>query len=670
VRHSLLFIFSLTGILFLSAHGGGVLRSGAVKEPLTLVVMDPLAAQLACACVAGYAQRDYAQLSGFLETELRRPVSLVFAESLNDPLFQTLKKPDLVIGKHSVVKADAAKLNMPLRTLAMLSDSTGSLSLTGLFVVRQTDPAKSIADIKTHRLLFGPEEAIEKHAAALSSLEAFGIPRPGKIVTSPGCSSAAIAVIENEADCTVVSSYAMPLLKGCGSIAKDELRIIGKTDPVPFVTVFIDAAAGKAEEQAVLNALLEANKSRKLLNAMESRDGFVPLPPAFPDGRDWPDWRGRGRHAISKDVPERLPETARLLWSRVMTGSGMAGLSASGGVVLVSDKSADETCDIFHCLDADTGIEKWRIEYPAKGEMDFTNSPRATPVMRDGRVCLLGAFGDLFCAELETGAILWRKNLPRDFSAEVPTWGFCSTPLITGGKLIINPGTRDASLAALDRLTGEILWQTPGELPGYASFIEAAPHGIRQIIGYDAVSAGGWDPETGKRLWKMVPLHSGDFNVPTPIMIGDRLLLSTENNGTRLYDFDENGILIGTPAASSEELNPDTSTPVVHDGLVFGNWSGLVCLDAKTLSLQWATEGGPLADYCSLIAGNSRVLAATQTGELILAKTDRNKFSAVSRINLFADVPNTEKDVWSHPVLLGHRLYIRNSLAAYCFLLE
>lgn len=670
MRRYALFIFGLAGLWLFPAQGGGILRTEPAEEPLTLVVMDPLAAQLACECVAGYAQRDYAQLAAFLEKELRRPVSLVFAESLKSDTVQSLKKTALIIGKYSVVSADAAAIKLPLRTLAALSDITGGISLTGLFVVRQNDPAKSLADIGSHRLLFGPEDSIEKHAAAMASLEAFGIPVPGKIVTGSGCSAAAISVIENTADCAVISSYALPLLQGCGVIEKDELRIIGRTDPVPFITVFISETAGKTTGQTILTALLKANKNRKLMAAMESRNGFIPLPPAFRTGRSWPDWRGDGRNAISADVPARLPEKPLLLWSRVMTGHGMAGLSAASGVVIVSDKSADAETDIFRCLDANSGVEKWRVEYPAKGEMDFTNSPRATPVIHNDMVYLLGAFGDLFCVRLDSGKLIWRKNIPRDFGSKIPTWGFCSTPLIAGGNLIVNPGAPDASLAALDCLTGNVLWQTPGEKPGYSSFIEASPRGIRQIIGYDAVSAGGWDPSSGNRLWRLVPEESGDFNVPTPVMIGDRLLLSTENNGTRLYGFDETGILINDPAAVSGELNPDTSTPVVHEGLVFGNWSGLVCLDAETLNLNWAAEGGPLADYCSLIAGNGRILIFTQTGELFLVKADRKKFLPVSRLNLFPDVPDTERDVWSHPVLTGSRLYIRNSLAVYCFLLE
>lgn len=629
------------------------------EKPFTIVVMDPLAAALACACVAGYAQRDYDQLGTFLEKQTGRSVTVRYAEELTG-------HADLVFGKYSVVRADAAHRGLSLRTVAMLSDTRGHFHQTGLFVVRARDPASGIGDLAGYRLLFGPDDALEKHGAARASLEAFDIPLPKPLRVSPGCSTASLAVIEKEADAAIISSYALPLLEGCGSIEKGELKVIGHTDPVPFITVF----AAPSVDDTISRALLAANKEPDLLRALESRDGFRPLPPVWAGGAGWPDWRGRDRTAISGDVPLRLPARPHLLWSRIMTGHGMAGLSAFGGRVIVADKDLEARQDIFHSLDADTGQEIWRIEYSAAGDMDFTNSPRANPVVHGGRVFLLGAFGDLFCVDCTTGQILWRRHLARDFGAELPTWGYCSAPLIVDDLLVVNPGAPEASLVALDQRTGQTVWKTSGDPPGYASFILAAPHGIRQIIGYDQESAGGWHPGTGARLWRLVPDEPNDFNVTTPIMLGNQLLLSTENNGTRRYAFDASGVLQTKALLQAEVLSPDTSTPVVHQGLVFGNANGLVCLDADTLALNWMVDEEPYTDYCSFIAGNNRLLITTQTGNLVLAQASAQGFKPIDELDLFPDVSDTDRDVWSHPALVGNRLYIRNSLAVYCFLLD
>src|SRR5207244_4173948 len=88
-------------------------------EALTIVVMDPLAIELSCPCVKGYAQRNYQQLAKFLEQRLQRKVELAFSESLVIALKEKTKgRADLVIGKCSVVKFDATKASKNLQQIA------------------------------------------------------------------------------------------------------------------------------------------------------------------------------------------------------------------------------------------------------------------------------------------------------------------------------------------------------------------------------------------------------------------------------------------------------------------------------------------------------------------------------------------------------------------------
>lgn len=637
--------------------------------------MDPLSDQLACDCVAGYAKRDYDRLGEFLEEKLSRPVEISYTESLALPQAGTKRGVDLIIGKFSEVTFDAAKAALGVRTMAMLTGLDGSMTLTGLFVVRQDDTAKSIADLKDYRLLLGPEDSLEKRPAALASLEAFDLPVPSEVPSSSSCSSAALAVVEGDADAAVISSYAMPLLEGCGTVDKGTLRIVGRTDPVPFICVFATDRVDAKLERELLRSMLALNDQPELLAAMESKSGFVGLPDVGRSETDpvagWTDWRGPERDALSPCVPEKLPGERRLLWSRILTGPGVAGMAADSLRVVVADKDLYGQNDIYRCLDADTGRQLWKISYPAGGEMDYTNSARANPVIHEGLVYLLGAFGDLHCLKLDTGKLLWKRQIVHDFLAKLPTWGICSTPLLIGDKLIVNPGAEDASLAALDRLTGDVLWTVPGDPPGYSSFVLAKFGGVKQIVGYDAISLGGWDPDSGDRLWKLVPEWEGDFNVPTPIVVGDQLLVTTENNGTRLYDFDGQGRIKPEPAAVNEDFAPDTSTPLVIDGRMFGNFGGLWCLDVNdNLKTLWETDEDPFADYCSLIGGNGRVLVISQPGTLFLLDTSQDRFAPISKLDLFPDVRDTERDVWSHPALVGNRLYVRNLLGVYCFLLK
>jgi len=638
-------------------------RSGNHAQPpcLRILVMDPLAAPLACACVGGYAQRKYEHLAAFLEHRLETPVQLVFGEGL-----QAADKlggpPDLVIGKWSVVRFDAARRRMGLRPIALLTDKQGDTTLRGVFVVRSDDPAKTIADLKGRSILFGPEEAAEKHAAALAALDEQGVPLPAKLLTRPSCTTAGVAVTEKEADAAAISSYALALLEGCGSIEKGSLRVVGTTAPVPFVAVFAGEGVSPQAERAILDDLLAVGAEPALLAALESKDGFVKLPPL---AESWADWRGPRRDGLSPSVPAALPSQKRLLWMQPLAGPALSGVAVAGHNVLVADKSPDGKSDVFRCLDAESGTPLWSLSYPAEGEMDFTNCPRAMPVVCDGLAYLLGAFGHLHCVKLDTGEVVWKRHLAADFGAKRPTWGYAATPLAVDDLLIVNPGAKGASLVALNRRTGKVVWKSPGRSAAYSSFILATFGGVRQIVGYDATSLGGWDPKTGRRLWELVPPVEGDYNVPTPIALGDKLLVATENNGTRLYAFGPGGAIRPQPVAANAGLEPDSSTPVVVDGLVFGCSGRLTCLDAASLKKLWdAADKAAYDDHATLIGGQGRVLVATVQGELILVQASRGRYEVVSRLRLFENA-----EMWAHPALVGNRLYLRTRSALLCVLL-
>ena len=394
------------------------------------------------------------------------------------------------------------------------------------------------------------------------------------------------------------------------------------------------------------------------------------LPTITPANRpDWPDWRGPRRDGISRHVPASLPEKVKFLWTTKTTGPGHSGISVADKRVFFADKSADRTNDIWRCVAAETGKQLWTLEYKAEGELDYSNSPRAAPVIHDGMVYLLGPFGHLHCVKPDTGEVVWKRHLINDFGSELPTWGMTATPLVVDDKLIVNPGAKDASLVALDRKTGEIAWKSPGIGAAYSSPILNNFQGQRQVITYDSESLGGWDVTTGKRVWKVVPENKGDFNVPTPIAIGEKLLVSTENNSTRLYGFRGMGYrgpvrVNPKPQRRFDDLAPDMITPVVYNGMIFGaHNSQLYCLDSRTLQLLWKHRDVAFDAYASLVAGNGHVMVTTIAGELLLVRADRKEYKLAGRLQVFDDI---KTEVWSHPALVEGHLYIRNENSINC----
>ncbi|MEM8732995.1 MAG: PhnD/SsuA/transferrin family substrate-binding protein [Planctomycetota bacterium] len=248
------------------------------KEPLHLIVMDPLSEPLSCDCVQGYAQRKYALLGNYLTKELGRKVVVTWHESLSEAVKETDGKFDLVIGKHSVVLHDAKELKAKVRPIARLTGKTGEVSQQGLIVVRADDAAQAVQDLAGYEVFFGPEEAEEKSAAPKKLLESSDVKLAGSKVYG-ACSEAAVALMKLPKDAkaaAVISSYAEPLLEGCGSIQKGDLRVLARTDDVPFITAFVKADLPKDVVAQLDESLQMVATDPKLLVGLETLVGFEP----------------------------------------------------------------------------------------------------------------------------------------------------------------------------------------------------------------------------------------------------------------------------------------------------------------------------------------------------------------------------------------------------------
>lgn len=656
------------------AFSAAAFGSGEEPQALRLVVMDPLAAPLSCPCVQGYAQRNYQRLADYLARKLERPVQLAFAESLAKGLEKVGGRADLVIGKRSVIMADAQRAGLTFQPLAALGNKDGKLTQAGLLVVRGDSPAQSPADLRDFRMILGPDDCEEKHGAARELLAQHGVSLPAEVEISGACSEGATIVVEAGAAgrvATVISSYAKPLLEGCGTIKKGDLRVIGETKPVPFIVAF--AATDLPDLPRLREALLATRDEPLIRLALESKQGFVTElePPRAEDtlGRNaaWPAWRGAQRDSRVAYLPETLPASPAEVWQFRLSQLGLGGISATADYVIVSDRDPLDQQDVFHCLRGADGERLWSVRYAAPGRLDYGNTPRATPLIDQNRVFLLGAFGHLQAVELATGKPLWKKNLRSEFKvADRLVWGVCSSPLIVDGKLIVNPGGPAASIVALDPASGKVLWQTPGRPAAFASFIIRTGGSLAQLIGYDHKTLGGWDVRTGRRLWEITPAFAGDFNVPTPVLVGDRLFVNTESNGGRLFAFDGDGKALATPIALYEDLTTDTHTPVVVAGRLLAVSRGLHCLDAATLQLLWKSDDPAFREYASLIASPERVLALSQQGELLLLDPLSDMPHIVARCQLTAE----KVAVLAHPALVGSRLYARLGQRLVCFSLE
>ncbi|MEM9644911.1 MAG: PQQ-binding-like beta-propeller repeat protein, partial [Planctomycetota bacterium] len=577
------------------------------------------------------------------------------------------------------VRADATAADLEVVPLGQLTDTQGSTTQTGLIVVNRDDPARTVKDLVGYDVTFGPPEADEKHQEAMLLLASVGVATAEPLTVADACSDGACKVIDlgpQSKTATVISSYAQPLLEGCGTIKEGDLRVVGRTASVPFITAFASKTMPAADRVALQQALESAAEEPRVLEALESMFGFLPMakekdaaPTREPvnernrrgrggvadSSATWPGWRGPNRDGRVPYLPATLAKTPDIVWEFPLARSGLGGVAATGEVVIFGDRDLDDFHDVFRCLDADTGKQRWQVERLAIGALDYGNSPRATPLIADDRVFCLGAHGTLLCIALASGDVIWELDLRERFGSpgELP-WGWCGSPLLVDGRLFVTPGTRDASVVALHADTGEVIWQCPGNQPSYGSFNLIHIHGKPQIVGYDKTSLGGWDPVSGHRIWSLQPPFPGDFNVPTPLMHNGQLLVATENNGTRRYAFQDDGRIISKPTATNGKLRPDMSTGVVvHDRLYCVN-GFLYCVDlSRGLQELWRLRDRALGDYGSVFASPDRVLVIGK-GTLLLLNADGTD-QIIARQQVFKD----GMTVYSHPAFVGNRLYLR-----------
>jgi outer membrane protein assembly factor BamB len=265
---------------------------------------------------------------------------------------------------------------------------------------------------------------------------------------------------------------------------------------------------------------------------------------------DWPQWMGPRRDNIWSEsgLLEKFPAGGpKVLW-RTPVAYGFAGPAVAEGRVFVMDMVTDENLKVDNfarkeftgtervlCLDEKTGKELWKHEYPVTYTMSYPGGPRCTPAVDGGKVYALGAEGQLMCLSAATGAVVWEKNLPKEYGAKSSLWGYASHPLVDGEKLICIVGGEGSHAVAFNKETGEEIWRaltSPDQGYSPPTIIEAA--GVRQLILARPEAITSVNPETGAEYWSVPYQADGGCVVMSPVQAGDYLFVGGHQNKSPL----------------------------------------------------------------------------------------------------------------------------------------
>jgi outer membrane protein assembly factor BamB len=387
-----------------------------------------------------------------------------------------------------------------------------------------------------------------------------------------------------------------------------------------------------------------------------------------PQNFDWPQWQGQDRTAVSKetgllqDWPKGGPP---LLWSIDTLGGGYSTPSiAAGRIFGMSYRGEDE---VVWALDEKTGEEIWSVKIgDANRKVGYNDGSRCTPTIEGDRLYALGVSAELVCLQTKDGKAIWHKNLRKDFNGDVGGWGYSESPLIDGDKLLCTPGGKKATLAALDKKTGDTIWMAAikdGNQAAYSSIVAADVAGQREYIQFLAGGVVGVTADEGKFLWRYSKPSAG-INCSTPIYHDQCVYAAASygKGGGMVQLIREGDQVKAEEKYFHKTMQNHHGGLVLVDGYLYGEGSGqLACLEFKTGKEMWH-EGK--AGKGSIAYADGRLYYRNENGPIILAEANPEKYVEHGR---FHQPKRSGKNTWPHPVIANGRLYIRDQQYLYCY---
>jgi outer membrane protein assembly factor BamB len=434
--------------------------------------------------------------------------------------------------------------------------------------------------------------------------------------------------------------------------------------------------------------------------------------------QDWPQWRGpdRDNKVSGFTAPATWPKELTKKW-QVKVGSGDSSPVLVGDKLYVFARQGGD--EVTLCLDAITGKEIWRDQYPsdpATGAAGGIHAgPRATPAVAEGKVCTFGVRGVLSCLDAATGKLVWRKD-----SAAWPMFFTSASPIIVDGKCIAylgggkgggkgfggkgfgaqgfggqGAGGQDAAgqgaggqgaggqgaggqakgfkgfggkgfggfgggkgdIVAYDLATGEERWKWSGEGPGYGSPVLMTVAGTKQIVAPTSGSLVGIDPASGKQLWQAQ--YRSKYNSGTPVVDGDTVIVSGPGAGTVAFKIEKDGDKFAAKELWKKAQEAGRyNSPVLHDGSIYG-------LEGRgrgtKIFCMNASTGDPLwtdeetRGECGTILSAGKVLLALTSDSDLIVFQPGGK--AFTEI---ARYKVAETPTWAYPIVAGNRVYVKD----------
>ncbi len=387
---------------------------------------------------------------------------------------------------------------------------------------------------------------------------------------------------------------------------------------------------------------------------------------------DWPQWRGPDRSGVSKEtglLKEWPKDGPPLRWKAADIGTGYSAPAVVGGKVFLQTTAGD--AEFALALDERTGKELWKTPIGAVGKNRGPDYPgtRATPTVDGDRLYCLSSAGQLVCLGTD-GKARWQKDLVKDFGGmvgrEMFGWAYSESVLVDGDRVVCTPGGAKATLAALNKLTGETIWLAAvpgGDAAEYASPVAVEVGEVRQYVQFVEKGVIGVEAKSGKFLWQYGGTVEPGANILTPVVQGNKVFTAGSRSGGGLIELNvgDSGVY-AKQVYFDKQIAPSIGGAVLVDGYLYGTTGqALFCAEFATGKVKWTERGVGAASVC---VADGRLYARGHAGDVALIEPSPADYRERGR---FKQPDHGKTPAWPHPVVANGGFYLRDMGVLLCY---
>ncbi len=378
---------------------------------------------------------------------------------------------------------------------------------------------------------------------------------------------------------------------------------------------------------------------------------------------DWPQWRGPDRDGRVQEgtFPRTLGDNHLKQSWRVELGPSYSGPIIAAGKVFVTE-SKDKKHEAVLALDATTGRQIWRTEWEGSMSVPFfarANGSwiRSTPAYDGGKLYVAGMRDVLVCLDAETGREIWRYDFPKELKTSLPDFGFVCSPLVDTDGLYVQAG---GGFAKLDKRTGKLLWRVLVDGGGmwgsaFSSPVITTLGGRRQLVVQTRKELAGVLPEDGSVLWTQPVEAFRGMNILTPVVHSNMVFTSTYGGKSIGHEVTRKQDRYEVTPMWTHKAQGYMSTPVIIDGVAYHHLRSerMTAIELATGRELW-TSSESFGKYMNFVFQGDRILGLDQRGKLHLIQANKEKLELISSRKV------AEEETWAHLGMAEGQLYIRD----------